>query len=68
MLRSNLPEKYTGGIAKALGSSLRRGLFEEWFDAVFFLVAVLTAVGLYIARSWSDEELDEQGSIAEKRV
>jgi hypothetical protein len=61
MLRGNLPEKYTGGIAKALGSSLRRGVFEEWFDAVFFVVAGLTAVGLFVARSWSDEEFEIEG-------
>jgi Abscisic acid G-protein coupled receptor len=61
MLRSNLPEKYAGGIAKALGSSLRRGIFEEWFDAVYFMVAGLTAVGLFVARSWSDEDLEIEG-------
>lgn len=61
MLRGNLPEKYTGGIAKALGSSLRRGVFEEWFDAVFFVVAGLTAVGLFVGRSWSDEEFEIEG-------
>jgi hypothetical protein len=56
MLRSNLPEKYAGGIAKALGKSLRRGIFEEWFDAVFFTTAGLTAMGLFVAKSWSDDD------------
>jgi hypothetical protein len=56
MLRSNLPEQYVGGIGNALGSSVTRGLFEEWFNVVFFLVALGTGVGLLIARSWADEE------------
>ena len=58
MLRSNLPEQYVGGIGRALGSSLRRGLFEEWFDVVFFLVVVVTGVGLLVTRSWSEESIE----------
>jgi hypothetical protein len=61
MLRSNLPDKYVGGIANALGSSLRRGIFEEWFDVVFFMVAVVTQAGLMIARNWSDDEIELEG-------
>jgi hypothetical protein len=61
MLRSNLPDMYVGGIANALGSSLRRGIFEEWFDVVFFIVAVVTQAGLMIARNWSDDELELEG-------
>jgi len=59
MLRSNLPEQYVGGIGNALGSSLKRGIFEEWFDIVYFSVAVVTGLGLFIARRWSDENLIE---------
>jgi Abscisic acid G-protein coupled receptor len=55
MLRSNLPETYVGGIGNAFGSSLQRGIFEEWFDLTFFVVAVVTGVGLLVVRSWSDE-------------
>jgi hypothetical protein len=61
MLRSNLPDMYVGGIANALGSSLRRGIFEEWFDVVFFVVAVVTQAGLMIARNWSDDEIELEG-------
>jgi Abscisic acid G-protein coupled receptor len=61
MLRSNLPEKYVGGIGNALGTSFARGIFEVWFDAVFFLVAGVTALGLFIAKSWSDESLAVDG-------
>lgn len=61
MLRSNLPEKYVGGIGNALGSSLRRGIFEEWFDVVFFVVALGTGVGLFIARSWNDKDIALEG-------
>ena len=61
MLRSNLPERYVGGIGRALGTSLRRGLFEEWFDVVFFVAAVVTVGGLIIARSWSDEAIELEG-------
>jgi len=56
MLRSNLPEKYVGGIGNALGSSLRRGIFEGWFDVVFFIVAGITGIGLLLARSWNEED------------
>ena len=56
MVRSNLGDKYVGGIANALGESLGRGLFEEWFDAVFFVVAGITGIGLMVMRSWSDED------------
>jgi Abscisic acid G-protein coupled receptor len=60
MLRSNLPERYVGGIGDALGNaSLRRGLFEGWFDFVFFGVAALTGVGLVIARKWNEEDAIE---------
>jgi hypothetical protein len=59
MLRSNLPEQYLGGIGHALGSSLKRGIFEEWFDIVFFLVALATGLGLLIARSWNYENILE---------
>lgn len=61
MLRSNLPETYVGGIGNALGQNLRRGLFEKWFDFVFFVVAVVTGVGLVVARSWSDEVIEMEG-------
>lgn len=61
MLRSNLPEKYVGGIGSALGTTLRRGLFEEWFDIVFFMVSVVTGAGLVFARSRSDEALEMEG-------
>jgi hypothetical protein len=61
MLRSNLPDMYVGGIVNALGSSLRRGIFEEWFDVVFFIVAVVTQAGLMIARNWSDDEIELEG-------
>jgi len=61
MLRSNLPEKYVGGISSALGKSLHRGLFEEWFNVVFFVVAVVTGAGLVVARSWSDEAIELEG-------
>ena len=62
MLRSNLPEKYVGGIGNALGSSLQRGIFEIWFDVVFFVVAVVTGVGLILARSWNyDENIEIEG-------
>ena len=61
MLRSNLPERYVGGIGRALGSSLRRGLFEEWFDVVFLLVAIVSGVGLLITRSWSEESIEMDG-------
>jgi hypothetical protein len=61
MLRSNLPDKYVGGISNALGSSLRRGIFEEWFDVVFFVVAVITQVGLMTARTWSEDEIELEG-------
>lgn len=61
MLRSNLPDKYVGGISNALGSSLRRGIFEEWFDVVFFVVAVVTQVGLMTARTWSEDEIELEG-------
>ena len=61
MLRSSLPEKYVGGIGNALGTSLRKGLFEEWFDVVFFVVAVVTGAGLVVARSWNDEESELEG-------
>ena len=60
MLRSNLPERYVGGIGDALGNaSLRRGVFEVWFDFVFCGVALLTGVGLMIARKWNEEEVSE---------
>jgi hypothetical protein len=59
MLRSGLPEKYIGGIGNALGSSLKRGTFDGWFDLVYFGVAVVTGVGLLVARSWSDEDVME---------
>jgi Abscisic acid G-protein coupled receptor len=63
MLRSNLPEKYVGGIGNALGgsSSLRRGIFEEWFDIVFCIVAGITGVGLFVARSWNTEDIELEG-------
>ena len=59
MVRSNLEEKYVGGIASALGESLVRGMFEEWFDAVYFVVAGVTAVGLMVARRWNEEDVIE---------
>jgi hypothetical protein len=59
MLRSNLPEKYIGGIGNALGSSLQRGIFERWFDITYFIVAVMTGVGLLVARSWGTSEMIE---------
>jgi hypothetical protein len=61
MLRLNLPEKYVGGIGNALGSSLQRGIFEMWFDVVFFAVAVVTGVGLILTRSWNYDENIEGG-------
>jgi hypothetical protein len=59
MVRSNLNEKYVGGIANALGQKLARGMFEEWFDAVFFIVAAVTGVGLLVIRSWNDDGMIE---------
>lgn len=67
MLRSNLPEKYVGGIGSAFGGGsgsgsgsggnlLHRGIFEDWFDVVFFLVTLGTGVGLVVARSWGDDD------------
>jgi Abscisic acid G-protein coupled receptor len=62
MLRSNLPEKYVGGIGNALGSSLQRGIFEIWFDVVFFVVAIVTGVGLVMARSWNyNDNIEVEG-------
>lgn len=54
MLRCNLPEKYVGGIGNALGSSLKQGIFEGWFDIVFFVVAGVTGVGLLLTRMEED--------------
>jgi Abscisic acid G-protein coupled receptor len=56
MLRFNLPEKYAGEIAR---SSLRRGLFEEWFDAVCFMVTGFTAVRLNICCAKLDLEIEK---------
>lgn len=61
MLRGNLPEKYSGGIVNALGTSLSRGVFERWFDVVFLGSVGVTGVGLFVARSWSDESIEVEG-------
>jgi len=61
MLRGNLPEKYSGGIVHALGTSLSRGVFERWFDVVFFVTVAVTGVGLVVARSWNEEDLEVDG-------
>lgn len=61
MLRGNLPEKYSGGIVNALGTSLSRGVFERWFDFVFLGSVGVTGLGLFVARSWSDESIEADG-------
>jgi hypothetical protein len=62
MVRGNLPERDTGGLSRALGSSLlTKGMFEGWFDAVFLATAVLTGIGLVIARSWGEEDIEMEG-------
>jgi Abscisic acid G-protein coupled receptor len=61
MLRGSLPEKYSGGIVNALGTSLSRGVFERWFDFVFLGSVGVTGVGLFVARSWSDESIEIEG-------
>lgn len=61
MLRGSLPEKYSGGIVNALGTRLARGVFERWFDVVFFLSVGLTGVGLFVARSWGEEDIEVEG-------
>ena len=59
MVRMLLPEEYVGGIGRMLGEGLKRGVFEGWFDAVFFSVAVLTGMGLGAARTWKGGDVLE---------
>jgi len=56
MVRMLLPEEYVGGIGRMLGEGLKRGVFEGWFDAVFFGVACVTGVGLGVVRGWKGGE------------
>ena len=61
MLRSNLPEKYVGGIGNALGTALSRGIFDQLFDVMFFVAAAVTVVALLLARSWNEETIELEG-------
>jgi len=58
MVWGNLSERYVSGIGKALGQSLSRGMFEDWFDVVYLSVVAAMSVGLILMRRWSEDEFE----------
>lgn len=58
LLRSNLPSEMRSAVSEALGSPLEPGFVEVWFEGWFLAASLLTAVGIWVGRSFSRGDLD----------
>lgn len=58
LLRSNLPQEMSLSITSALGAPLDVFFVESLFDTTFVIIALLTVVGLYLAKKMNEDNLD----------
>lgn len=56
LLRSNLPKEMGTAITAGLGAPLDTVFVESLFDTCFALVAIISLVGLWIARRYRDDD------------
>lgn len=71
LLRSNLPKEMGSAITAGLGAPLDTVFVESLFDTCFALVAVISLVGLWIARRYSEDDrefYDEENMLENEKL